>query len=76
VFKNLKVYIVLALILIYFNYFKTVYIKANLFNFITKLFVKIQIITYTLLYILNYNKLLLKHVSNSFYALQLALKQQ
>jgi hypothetical protein len=33
-FKDLKTRVILALILVYFNYFKTVYIKVNLFNFV------------------------------------------
>jgi hypothetical protein len=38
--------------------------------------VKIQIITHTLLYVLNYNKPPLEHASDGSHALQLALKQQ
>jgi hypothetical protein len=33
-FKDLKAYVVLALILIYFDYSKTAYIKADLFDFV------------------------------------------
>jgi hypothetical protein len=33
-FKDLKVCVVLALILVHFNYFKTAYIKANLSDFV------------------------------------------